>query len=69
MGGVISASDGWELRMLLLGILAEDRCFANAADLLFLIHVQATGGTISAELDWRLQMLLRDKLKSKLREP
>ncbi len=62
MGGVTSASDWWGLGMLLLGILTENRCFAHAADQLFLINVQASGVTIPEELDARFQLLLRGLL-------
>ncbi len=62
MGGVTSASDWWGLGMLLLGILTQDQCFANATDQLFLIHVQASGVTIPEGMDSQLQLLLRGLL-------
>jgi len=62
MGGVTSASDWWGLGMILLGVLTQNRCFANANDQLFLIHMQASGISIPEEIDPRLVPLLRGLL-------
>ncbi len=62
MGGVTSASDWWGMGMILLGIVTQNRCFADANDQLFLIHVQARGVSIPDQLDSRLAWLLRGLL-------
>ena len=62
MGAVASASDWWGLGMILLGLITGDKCFEDANDQLFLIHVQANGAPIPQGLEPRVSMLLHGLL-------
>ena len=62
MGAVASASDWWGLGMMLLGLITGNRCFEDANDQLFLIHVQANGVPIPQGLEPRVSTLLQGLL-------
>ena len=62
MGAVASASDWWGLGMMLLGLITGNRCFEDANDQLFLIHVQANGAPIPQGLEPRVSTLLQGLL-------
>ena len=62
LGGISVASDWWGLGMVLLDKVTNGRCFAEADDQLFMIHVISNGVTVPEGLPPRLKTLLRGLL-------
>lgn len=62
MGGISASTDWWGLGMILLEQLTAGKCFADADDQLFMIHVISHGVTIPDDLPPELVTLLRGLL-------
>ena len=67
-GGVAPASDWWSLGMLLLEKITQGACFEGINEQAFLIHVLTNGVHLPANLDDRINILLRGLLARDRRE-